>query len=151
MGTFSDSIRKMADEQKQNYRDVANATLLDMSRRVILRTPVDEGFARGGWLPSTGAPQSENRLNTDTSGQEAIAAAQAVIMNEAFGNVFYLTNNLPYIRTLEYGLYPNPPANGTGKTQGGYSTQAPQGMVRVTLLEVESIINAQIDDVFNEG
>ena len=34
----------------------------------------------------------------------------------------------PYAGVLDQGLYPNPPKAGTGKTSGGYSTQAPEGM-----------------------
>jgi lysozyme family protein len=48
----------------------------------------------------------------------------------------YLTNSLPYAMTIEYGGYPNPPKNPTGKTIGGFSTQAPAGVVRVTAEEM---------------
>jgi len=42
---------------------------------------------------------------------------------------------------LEYGLYPNPPKHPTGKTVGGYSTQAPAGMVRISVAEFGGIAN----------
>lgn len=38
-----------------------------------------------------------------------------------------------YSGVLDRGLYPDPPKKGTGKTSKGYSTQAPEGMVRPTL------------------
>jgi hypothetical protein len=56
------------------------------------------------------------------------------------GSVF-IVNNLPYIAVLEYGGYPNPPSDPVhGKTIGGYSKQAPQGMVRVTAVELKPLV-----------
>jgi hypothetical protein len=43
---------------------------------------------------------------------------------------------------LEYGGYPNPPKSGSGKTAGGYSIQAPAGMVRVSAAEFGEIVGA---------
>jgi hypothetical protein len=62
----------------------------------------------------------------------------------------FLTNNLPYIETLEYGGYPNPVKKGswdvkgkkfTIKSTGGFSKQvAPDGWVRKTLKSMASKI-----------
>jgi hypothetical protein len=49
----------------------------------------------------------------------------------AAGKVHYLTNNLPYAYRLEYG----------------WSRQAPNGMVGVTVVEFQSIVNAAAKDV----
>jgi hypothetical protein len=40
--------------------------------------------------------------------------------------------NYDYAQVLDQGLYPKFPKSGTGKTSGGYSTQAPQGMSKPT-------------------
>lgn len=64
--------------------------------------------------------------------------------NGAAGNVFYLTNNLSYIRVLEYGLYPQG-AYKTFRTKGGYSIQAPQGMVRITAREFNRVVKEQVN------
>jgi hypothetical protein len=45
---------------------------------------------------------------------------------------------------IEYGQYPNPPKGGAGKTSGGYSTQAPAGMVRVTVMEYEKYLREAV-------
>jgi len=45
--------------------------------------------------------------------------------------------NYAYAGVLDQGLYPNPPANGTGKTRSGYSTQAPKGMAEPTIKHIE--------------
>ena len=44
-----------------------------------------------------------------------------------------ILTNYPYGAVLDEGQYPNPPKQGTGKTSGGYSTQAPKGMTEPTL------------------
>jgi hypothetical protein len=55
-------------------------------------------------------------------------------------NVFngkMIVANYPYSGVIDKGEYPNPPKKGTGKTQGGYSTQAPKGLVDPTLKQAE--------------
>lgn len=42
-----------------------------------------------------------------------------------------------YIEVLDKGQYPNPPKAGTGKTSGGYSTQAMKGMSTPTIKKAE--------------
>lgn len=46
-----------------------------------------------------------------------------------------------YINVLDDGLFPNPPKQGTGKTRGGYSTQAPKGMSKPTIKKAEKRLN----------
>tara|TARA_R100001086_G_scaffold96385_2_gene47929 strand:+ start:1938 stop:2288 length:351 start_codon:yes stop_codon:yes gene_type:complete len=45
---------------------------------------------------------------------------------------FTITGDYDYSGVLDRGLYPNPPKAGTGKTSGGYSKKAPDGMVKPT-------------------
>jgi len=121
---------------------VVRGTLLDLSRRIVLRTPVGNpslwqgppppgytgGQARGNWQASIGSPASGTTEATDKSGTATIAGI-AGKTQQAPGNVWYLTNNLPYVSTaLEYGS----------------STQAPTGMVRISLRELDQSIDDQI-------
>jgi len=121
---------------------VVRGTLLDLSRRIVLRTPVGNpslwqgppppgytgGQARGNWQASIGSPASGTTEATDKSGTATIAGI-AGNTQQAPGNVWYLTNNLPYVSTaLEYGS----------------STQAPTGMVRISLRELDQSIDDQI-------
>ena len=48
----------------------------------------------------------------------------------------YIATDKVYAPIIEYGLYPNPPKNPTGRTVNGYSSQAPAGMVRVTVMNM---------------
>jgi hypothetical protein len=66
--------------------------------------------------------------------------------------VSYVSNPVPYVQILDAGLFeppdpgpsndPRPTRAGRILVQGGYSTQAPQGMVAVTLLELAQIQQA---------
>ena len=48
-----------------------------------------------------------------------------------------VVGNYGYAGVLDQGLFPNPPKEGTGKTSGGYSTQATRGMAEPTIEHVE--------------
>jgi hypothetical protein len=121
---------------------VVRGTLLDLSRRIVLRTPVGNpslwasappagytgGQAKGNWQASIGSPETGTTSTIDKSGAATIASINGKVQN-APGNVWYLTNNLPYVSTaLEYGS----------------STQAPTGMVRISLRELDQSIDDQI-------
>ena len=75
----------------------------------------------------------------EKEGKQKADEAQDVALKA--GKIF-MTNNLPYARTLEFGKYPTPVKRGTyvGKgryekrSQGGFSKLAPRGMVRVNAL-----------------
>ena len=122
--------------------EVVRGTLLDLSKRIVLRTPVGNpglwqgppppgytgGQARGNWQASIGSPASGTTEATDKSGTATISGI-AGDTHQAPGNVWYLTNNLPYIGKLEFD---------------GWSTQAAEGMVRVSLRELDRSIDEQV-------
>ena len=90
------------------------------------------GQAKGHWVASVGSSSAALTGNIDPSGQETIKGITATAEGSV-GDVFYLVNNLPYIRRLEYE---------------GWSQQAPDGMVRravselpVAFREALSVIN----------
>jgi hypothetical protein len=128
--SFSSDIKKFAEKGKIGYNDAVNISLLNVSRSIVFMTPVDEGRARGNWFASLSS------YPTTTSDSKAVNMSQVQAVTEnAAGKVFYLTNNLPYIGKLEYGGYPNPSSG--DKTINGFSTQAPKGMVRISIENFE--------------
>ena len=131
MGTFSADISKFVRHAKENADKATRLICYDLFSRVMQKTPVDEGTLRKSWVPSTGAPA------TGTDGENPLSYAMTV----KYGEVIYLTNNQPYAAVVEYGGYPNPPKNGKGKTAGGYSIQAPAGMVRISIPETVAWAN----------
>lgn len=113
-------------------------------------TPVDTGFARSSWDGGVGAIPNNPAAG---SPEEAEARTLAAIATAKAGDTIYLSNNAPYIGVLEYGGYPQPVKRGTrnkqasGFTQfeiksvGGYSYQAPRGMVRVVLAQAQAVVD----------
>ena len=106
---------------------------------VVLMTPVDTGRARSSWHISIG--NSPKPKNTRHRGQITASAASKMKSLGAYQTV-WIASSLPYIHLLEYGGYPDPVARGTWdrkmkkwviRSSGGYSKQAPNGMVRVTV------------------
>lgn len=151
--SFAADVKKWAKKAKLKQRTVIGFVRLNLSNKILLKTPVDTGTARESWLPSIGTPNTKGGKSS-----------QIGIMNTAFSSTdktYYLTNNLPYIGVLEYGGYPNPVKRGsylkTGQqkgnytgpgwfkfSKGGFSKQAPQGMVRVTVAEFQAVVGEAV-------
>lgn len=144
---FDKQIAALLDKElSRNVRVVGGAVLMLQKAVVdgangLPGTPRDTELAASNWFVEVDG--SSNKVSSDTSranlplAQSAVAVALGRKQTLKYFSIF---NNLPYIRHLEYGLYPNPPKNKTGKTLNGYSTQAPQGMLRVALQQWESIL-----------
>jgi hypothetical protein len=82
------------------------------------------GQAKGNWFASIGSPSKEIDRSIRAKNASAPINRDAAIRRAAAGNIYYLSNNLPYIRALEFG----------------WSTQAPAGMARVTVSEFQQIL-----------
>jgi hypothetical protein len=100
---------------------------LECLRRIVLRTPVDTGRARGNWQLTIDVPATGEVANLDKAGGGTIAAGIGNIGGLRPFTVVYLTNNVPYAEALE-----------NGHSKG----QAPNGMVAVTFAELEKVIRS---------
>lgn len=131
--SFSAGIRAYVDGVKVDLDKQVRGITLALFKSIIVGTPVDTGRARGNWQTSIGAPVTGTVERLDPSGRAAIGDAQANA--GGLGQITWLSNNLPYIERLEYGGYPEGP-----NTIGGFSRQAPAGMVRVNMARIDKII-----------
>lgn len=117
---FSFNPRKVAQNLDHIVILVQQKVSMQLLEGVVNMNPVLTGRSRGNWQTTLGSP-STGELGGATgpwpSAQEAINAGAAVVSNITELGAIYLTNNVPYITELEKGT----------------STQAPQGMVQVTL------------------
>lgn len=129
--SFSTDIQKFARKTGGDLEQVVRATCLQLSASIIERTPVDTGRARANWQASLGRPDLSVRDAEDKQGDATLAKVRQEVQN-APGSVFFLANNLPYIRRLEYDAW---------------SGQAPSGMVRVTVQEFEQSLAKAVRDV----
>jgi len=144
--------------------------VLEVHKRVVIRTPVDSGHARRNWQVTVGSPAS-GEISADQPALNALGSLKP------FG-IAFITNNVIYIEVLEYGGFvPADPENSpdankaraarrrsTQKKQarardaqarglkstkkgdagiplvsGGFSLQAPKGMMGITIQEIKSI------------
>lgn len=143
MAGFSIPLAQLAAKVKVDLDTVVRKSTLEVFGAVVKKTPVDTGRARANWNASQGAVDTTTTASTDQGRGTAEALKAGAIPS---GGVVYLANSLPYIRTLEYGGYPNPPKKGTGKTVNGFSKQAPAGMVRLTAQEFSDYVQKVIKE-----
>lgn len=141
MTSFTMQLDQFKFKSVQQAKTTIRWIVLELCRRVIMKTPVDTGRARSSWTPALGSIPSRipSENDTDKKGTTTVMKAKGVVDAWDMQPAFFLVSNLPYIMTLEYGRYPNPPKAGS-KTVGGFSKQAPQGMVRITLAEFQGIV-----------
>lgn len=135
MAGFGAQLAKFAKQAGKKADLVVTKVCLDAGTGVIMITPADQGVLKGNWQATIGQPASGVLDIEDKQGamtiQKVVGPAKL-----ASGQLFYLTNNLPYALVAEYGMWPQ--GDGEGKvTADGYSKQAPAGMVRVTMAEIQ--------------
>jgi len=125
---FDKDLRIFATVQvPSDHTEVVKKVALQVLKGVVNKTPVDTGRARSNWMTEVNAiPENTVELTGNLSRAQAAAESinrgvEAVAGLKPFSNVS-IANNLPYIGVLEYGG----------------SKQAPDGMLRVTLAEIES-------------
>jgi hypothetical protein len=82
------------------------------------------GRFRNNWMFSIGSPDGSTTEEVDRSGAKSMARIVNGSIEFKAGNIAYITNSLPYAIPLEYG----------------HSSQAPNGMVRVTLARFQQIV-----------
>lgn len=127
MSDFTIDITRFVKQAKLDVSQAIRKTVQDVSKAVILNTPVDTGRARGNWVVGVGDINSEQTGKLDKQGTQTVdnVANDIAKIDWAVADKVYITNTLPYILRLEYGS----------------SKQAPNGMVRSTLAAFQSIIS----------
>jgi hypothetical protein len=120
--SFASDMQKMAKKVGGSFDDTVRSSIMQVFSLAIEGTPVDTGRAKGNWQCTLDSP-AEGVLDVeDKAGNATIQKMKAVAQN-APGKVCFLTNNLPYIRRLEYGHS---------------KLQAPNGWVRLTVQEFQT-------------
>lgn len=147
---WSIPIQTLAEKVKLDIETVARKATFDLFTAVAQKSPVDTGRFRANWNVSFGA--ADVSITDSTNTERALAEASKAL-TLPLGGVTYMSNGLPYARTLEYGLYPNPPKRGSYdkklkayviKSAGGFSRRAASGMVRISAQEFGDYVNKAI-------
>jgi len=138
--TFEESIQNFVKKANKNLEFVVRGVTIKLYSAIIMASPVDTGRFRMNWQASVDNPASGILIGEDPSGSRAINRITQFVQHSTKWNEFRLTNNLPYAEVIEYGGYM--PGNGPNTT-GGYSKQAPQGVVRVNVARFQRLIDEQ--------
>lgn len=101
---------------------------LDLHAKITRKTPVDTGRARGSWFLSDGSPRAD--AQPAGKGGYPVNGEITATFADPFG-ASWIANNLPYIGRLEYG----------------HSKQAPAGMVRISLAEIETELATVLEEL----
>lgn len=138
-GGLTSYLKKVSDR----WEKVAHDTINTLCYRIVHDTPVGDpvlwsqpppanyqaGTLKFNWQASVDQPKTDFLSGTQEDTATKMADITPII-GAAIGSVFYMTNNTPYARRIEFT---------------GWSTQAPAGMLRVNLAKYE-IIAKQSDE-----
>jgi hypothetical protein len=130
-GNFALDISRFVNRTHSNVDLVTKKIVLDIARSVIRKSPVDTGRFKGNWQYGTGEMPTGTTDIHDESGQGTIAHITGQVPQQASGKLHYIVNNLPYSIRLE----------------NGWSSQAPSGMVGLTISEYQGIVRRAAQEV----
>lgn len=103
-----------------SVRALQKKLTLEALRRIVMKTPVDTGRARGNWQVQIGEAPEDEIDRIDKAGSSTIAEGTAIVKEVFPYVIIHITNNVPYIIYLEEGT----------------SKQASIGMVKTTIEEL---------------
>jgi len=120
---FTLQLNKEIADTEEKIEDAISLIAMDSLRGVVMKSPVDTGRFRGNWIVSKNAANTTSSQVTDKNGGQTITKGSGVIdtfeMNT--DSRIIIQNNLPYANRLE----------------NGWSKQAPNGMVALTVAEMQ--------------
>lgn len=147
MSSFSINLAKWAEQAEGKANLVVKSVLFDIAARVDEKSPVGKreiwaanierasrglpplpknykgGHFRANWQMGVDTRPTEEIAGIDY--ESALGRNQGAIPPWTLGKTFFLTNNAPYAVALE----------------NGHSTQAPLGIVGITVLEWQAIVS----------
>lgn len=141
-GSFALSLAEFAEQAKEAIDSSLREIVIEIGASVIRMSPVGNpddwknppppgyvgGRFRGNWQFSIGTPKTGQLDRIDPNGAETTAEIIDGAIQFKAGETAYIVNNLPYAIPLEYG----------------WSDQAPQGFVRITLGRFQRIVEEAI-------
>lgn len=145
MTTFALQLREFARKAGRNADLVVAKVVLDVGTSLVMKSPVGDadywlspappgyvgGRFRANWQHGEERINTTTTEETDQSGADTVGKLAASIPNDASGKVHYLTNALAYGPRLEEG----------------WSRQAPNGMVGLTVIEFQSYVAKAVRDL----
>lgn len=120
---FTLQLNKEIADTEEKIEDAISLIAMDSLRGVVMKSPVDTGRFRGNWIVSKNAFNPKSSEVTDKNGGQTITKGSGVIdtFKVDTDSRIIIQNNLPYANRLE----------------NGWSKQAPNGMVALTVAEMQ--------------
>jgi len=137
--SFTLDIRSFCEKAKKNPETVMRQVSLELFSAIIKESPVDTGHFKLNWQASGPIPATGIIAGVDLTGAKAINSATTFVTKNSYWQEFTLSNNLPYANVIEYGGYPGDGPN----TTGGFSRQAPQGVVGINVKRFQSLLDQE--------
>lgn len=139
---FMEEITAWTRKTKARLRLVPEQVVLTVASSLIDKSPVGDpalweskpgkhyvpGTFKANWNGSSGEIDTSTQDETDPTGELSFVRIAGAIPSDLTQAIFYISNSLPYAQALE----------------DGHSTQAPTGMVGLTVLEFDQIFAASI-------
>ena len=119
---FRSDFARLLTKVGDNAETVVRRFALQIGQQLISRSPVDTGRFRGNWQCGIDRIDGNTFSPPDTLGEGAAQRLKTTLGSWKPGQTINITNSLPYARRLEYG----------------WSQQAPQGMVRLTVQDFKN-------------
>lgn len=144
---FEASLKKFGEKALNYANAVVHRVVIDLAATIIYRSPwgrpelwarpapkdYKPGQFRANWQYGEGVAPSAIVHKLDKEGKDTVRAiAKAIKPTDAAEHTHYIVNKLPYGPRLEYEQW---------------SSQAPAGMVGITVLQFDSIVKKAVGSV----
>ena len=131
---FKRNFAKLLDAVGDKAEQMAARVSEDLIGAIVYKTPVDVGGLVANWNLSFGAA---DLTNTHAPNSDPMERARANLANFKLGDHVFIVNNMPYAKRIEF--------------DGWSKEKAPQGMVRITVLEFSKIVKRNAAKAKNGG
>ncbi len=119
---FNTELAAAETKIKGDFKKFHQQAVVEVFRRFVLRTPVDQGHAQYNWQINFGGPAVGILQGVDKSdGADTMFRELSKLEDLTPFSLVHITNNVEYISYLEYDKR---------------SPQHPEGMVEITLTEM---------------
>lgn len=141
---FGKDVLNWSKRTKERRDEVVSTVFKRLGTLIVRRTPIGditlwqrapaEGYRPGSlannWFAGVGEPAGFARNPANPSAVDSLSQINAAAL-VAPGKLMHIANPLPYARRVEYG----------------WSTQAPQGMVRISVRDFTKLVKQAVADV----